>query len=101
LAYKVKIVVFGKFGTLNVSSFTDKGENEVLDLVVVNGTSILYSVVREKLLEITSRMRPGAISLPSFNFLDIRPSLRKDDSEQDDVTEEAPKKQTKRKRAST
>lgn len=79
LAYKIKIVAVGRFGTLNVSSFISKGEAEVLDLVVVNGTSILYSTVREKLLEITSRMKPGALSLPSFNFMDIRPSMRKDE----------------------
>ena len=77
LAYKIKMVVSGKFGTLNVPSFISKGEAEILDLVVVNGTSILYSTVREKLLEITSRMKPGPISLPSFNFMDICPSMQK------------------------
>lgn len=83
LAYKVKITAAGKFATL--SSFESRKEEEILDLVVVNGTSILYSVIREKLLEITSRMSPGAISLPSFNFMDIRPSIRKEkaDSNED------------------
>lgn len=84
LAYKIKMIVVGKFGTLNVPSFISKGEAEILDLVVVNGTSILYSTVREKLLEITSRMKPGPLSIPSFNFMDIRPSMLKDEADKNE-----------------
>lgn len=80
LAYKINISVTGKFVTL-VNSSQQKEEN-ILDLTVVNGTSMLYSVVREKLLEITSRMKPGAILLPSFNFMDARPSIQNDGTDQ-------------------
>lgn len=80
LAYKIRISISGKFATLDYP--TKKTEEELLDLAVVNGTSLLYSAIREKVLEVTSRMKPGAILLPSFNFLDVRPSLENDNPTQ-------------------
>lgn len=75
LAYKVKISAIGIFAML-VNSSTPQEHQSHLDLTVVNGTSMLYSAIREKLLDITSRMKPGAILLPSLNFADIRPSIQ-------------------------
>lgn len=55
----------------------DKSEEDALDLVVVNGLSILYSSLREMILTTTSRMINGALYLPGANFMDHAPSRRK------------------------
>jgi len=55
----------------------DKSEEDALDLVVVNGLSILYSSLRETILTTTSRMINGALILPGANFMDHAPSRRK------------------------
>jgi len=55
----------------------DKPEEEALDLVVVNGLSILYSSLREMILTTTSRMINGALYLPGANFMDHAPSRQK------------------------
>lgn len=38
------------------------------DLVLVNGTSLLYGVLRDEVLRLTSRMRHGALLLPTASF---------------------------------
>jgi len=42
------------------------------DLAVVNGTSLLWSAVREQVLSITSRMRVGPVMLPTVHFHDLK-----------------------------
>lgn len=42
------------------------------DLAAVNGTSMLWSAVREQVLTVTSRMRAGPVVLPSVHFHDLR-----------------------------
>ena len=54
----------------------DKSKEDALDLVVVNGLSILYSSLREMILTTTTRMINGALYLPGANFMDHAPSLR-------------------------
>lgn len=44
------------------------------DLVTVNGASILYGVIREIVLSLTSRFSKGSITLPGMNFEDNAPS---------------------------
>lgn len=48
---------------------------EMRDLIVVNGTSILYGAIREMVSNVTSRSMAGPLLLPSFNFIDKKPSL--------------------------
>jgi len=52
----------------------NKSKEEALDLVVVNGLSILYSSLRDMIITITSRMIHGALYLPGANFMDHAPS---------------------------
>lgn len=42
------------------------------DLAVVNGTSLLWSAVREQVLSLTARMRAGPVMLPTVHFLDLK-----------------------------
>lgn len=68
--YNVHVKVSGIFNWL------EKSTEEIArkDLIVVNGASILYGAIREMVLSITSRSIAGALTLPSFNFLDNKPS---------------------------
>lgn len=49
---------------------------EIRDLIVVNGASILYGVIREMVSNVTSRSAAGPLLLPSVSFIDNKPSLR-------------------------
>jgi len=42
------------------------------DLAVVNGTSLLWSAVREQVLSLTARMRVGPVMLPTVHFHDLK-----------------------------
>lgn len=42
------------------------------DLALVNGAAILWSVVREQVLTLTSRMRAGPVMLPTVHFHDLK-----------------------------
>lgn len=42
------------------------------DLASVNGTSLLWSAVREQVLSLTSRMLAGPVILPTVNFHDLK-----------------------------
>lgn len=42
------------------------------DLAVVNGTSLLWSAVREQVLALTARMRAGPVMLPTVHFHDLK-----------------------------
>lgn len=59
----------GVVGVFNVLPSLAKERRE--DLVAVNGASILYGVIREIVLLLTSRFSTGALTLPSMNFEDI------------------------------
>lgn len=47
------------------------------DLAAVNGTSLLWSAVREQVLAITSRMRAGPAMLPTVHFHDLKQAAAK------------------------
>jgi preprotein translocase subunit SecB len=64
----------GVVGVFNVLPSLPKEKRE--DLVTVNGASILYGVIRELVLLLTSRFSAGALTLPGMNFEDSAPSAR-------------------------
>ncbi len=49
------------------------------DLASVNGAAMLWSVVREQVLNLTSRMRAGPVMLPTVHFHDLKQSPAKED----------------------
>ena len=49
---------------------------DVDDLVVVNGTSLLWSSIREQVCNLTARMPAGVLMLPTVNFHDLRRERR-------------------------
>lgn len=49
------------------------------DLAAVNGTSLLWSAVREQVLSLTSRMPAGPVMLPTMNFYDLKKGLDVDE----------------------
>jgi preprotein translocase subunit SecB len=69
--YEIDVGVIGIF---NVLPSLPKDRRE--DLVTVNGASILYGVIRELVLNLTSRFPNGALTLPGMNFEDSAPSAR-------------------------
>jgi preprotein translocase subunit SecB len=68
--YKVDVKASGVFRWLDKQTDPTKRMN----LVVVNGASLLYGAIREMVLNVTSRSVAGALTLPSFNFVDAAPS---------------------------
>lgn len=66
--YKIDVAVEGLV-------LIPKGAEEIgdpHDLAAVNGASLLWSAAREQVLTITSRMRAGAVVLPTVHFHDLR-----------------------------
>jgi len=70
--YNIEISSWGVFDCLNQST----PENDALDLIVVNGASMLYGAIRELLYSLTLRMTNSELLLPTGNFLDSKPSLK-------------------------
>jgi hypothetical protein len=62
----------GVVGVFDVLPSLPKEKRE--DLVAVNGASILYGIIREVVLSLTSRFAGGALTLPGMNFEDDAPS---------------------------
>ena len=48
------------------------------DLASVNGSSLLWSAVREQVLSLTSRMPAGPVMLPTMNFHDLKTGTNDD-----------------------
>ena len=86
--YNIEVGVIGVFDVLP-SLPRERRE----DLVAVNGASILYGIIREAVLSLTSRFASGALTLPGVNFEDNAPSQR---AAQSAVPEIASKKISKR-----
>lgn len=63
------IVDIGVVGVFNVLPSLPKEKRQ--DLIAVNGASILYGVIREIVLSLTSRFSAGPLTLPGMNFEDI------------------------------
>lgn len=69
--YIINIKCMGYF-TLLKDAFPDPIKR--YDVAVVNGTSLLYGAIREKISELTSRSWYGSLLLPSANFQTDAPS---------------------------
>ena len=62
------LIDIGVVGVFNVLPSLQKEKRK--DLVTVNGASILYGVIREIVLSLTSRFAIGPMTLPGMNFED-------------------------------
>ena len=69
--YKISISGWGLF---EWNGETEAAE-DVLDQVVVNGTSMIYGTFREMISMVSSRMINGMLQLPTATFFDHKPSL--------------------------
>lgn len=49
---------------------------DIQDLIVVNGTSLLWSAIREQVCNLTARMPAGQVMLPTVNFHDLKKQSR-------------------------
>lgn len=65
--YRFRLRIIGFFRW----SGAEGSEQDVAQIVAVNGASILYSSAREYLLMLTSRMPWGQITLPTMSFAGI------------------------------
>lgn len=45
---------------------------DIEDLIVVNGTSMLWSAIREQVCNLTARMPAGQVLLPTVHFQDLK-----------------------------
>lgn len=63
--YTIDVEVAGYF-EVNKNVPLEKRE----DLVIVNGTAVLYSAIREQVMTITARSSQGKFILPTVNFQD-------------------------------
>lgn len=70
--YRVDIEAGAEIRALPGSEELDDPE----DLVVVNGTSVLWSAIREQLSSLTARMPAGEATLPTVHFNDLRREAR-------------------------
>lgn len=64
---------------------------DVEDLVVVNGTSLLWSAIREQVSNLTARMPAGAVMLPTVNFHDLKGQNREKGAEAKVTAKRKPK----------
>lgn len=64
--YSIDMEAAGFFEVLK----KDLTENKREELAHINGCSILYSVIREYIMNFTSRCAMGTLVLPTVNFLD-------------------------------
>lgn len=65
IPYDIEIEVQGLF---SFDQIVPKEQRE--SLLMVNGSSVLYSVMREQVLSLTARGAYGPVMLPTVNFLD-------------------------------
>ena len=84
--YNVKVVATGIFTWIGKETAAE----ERRDLTVVNGASILFGAIREMVLNVTSRSMSGTMLLPSFNFLDNKPSIIEAKAKADKPAEDKP-----------
>ena len=66
-------------------------------VVVVNGTSMLWSAIREQVCTLTARMPAGQLMLPTVNFLDLK--RKRDDNSGNEARNKKAKATARRKRA--
>ena len=68
--YKLDAHVIGLFEV--AKSYAPADPNGIEDLVRVNGASMLYGMIRDEVLALTSRSVHGTLVLPTVNFLDYK-----------------------------
>lgn len=61
-------------GYFAISKLAFPDETRRIDTGVVNGASILYGMIREKIADFTARSWYGMMTLPTGNFSDMAPS---------------------------
>ena len=83
--YKLDIAVEGIVLVPNGAEKLDKPE----DLAVVNGTSLLWSAVREQVLSLTARMQAGPVMLPTVHFHDLKSSAKASSAEAEPASSRA------------
>jgi hypothetical protein len=71
---------------------------DIGDLALVNGTSLLWSAIREQVSNLTARMPAGLAMLPTVHFLDLKQARRipKETAAPDERRSRATKKRGKR-----
>lgn len=75
---------------------------DIQDLIVVNGTSLLWSAIREQVCALTARMPAGQVMLPTVNFHDLKRQGREQDAQAKAKAPDAKRKpRTARKAAKT
>ena len=70
---------------------------DIENIVVVNGTSMLWSAIREQVCTLTARMPAGQLMLPTVNFLDLK--RKRDDNSGNEARNKKAKATARRKRA--
>lgn len=73
----------------------ERPEDQIAQLMAVNGTSMLYSSAREYLLMLTSRAPWGQLSLPTISFADVSVTPEDDSEEADETPRRTLKKSAK------
>lgn len=73
--YDIEMEMFGVFDVNGLP------EEKRIPLVLVNGSSILYSAMREMLLTITQRCMHGPVMLPSVHFVRLEKDYLDDQAE--------------------
>lgn len=48
------------------------------DMILVNGSSILFGILRDNILNITSKFNHGPVLLPTVSFIDLRDDFNKE-----------------------
>ena len=74
--YSIGIGMEGFFTIIDEKAVKNKR-----NLVLVNGSAMLYGAIRENLLMIMSRFEYGNLMMPTVNFVDLAEMMEKDGSE--------------------
>lgn len=64
---------------------------DIEDLVVVNGTSMLWSAIREQVCTLTARMPAGQVMLPTVNFHDLKRQNREQEADKTPAAKRKPR----------
>ncbi len=72
---------------------------DVEDLIVVNGTSLLWSAILEQVCTLTARMPAGLVMLPTVNFHDLKRQQREGEAPHQALAAAIAKPKTKKRGA--
>lgn len=74
--YSIDIEMEGFFAVVDEKTISDPR-----NMVLVNGSAVLYGAIREHLLMVTSRFVHGNLMLPTVNFLDLAEEMKEEAEE--------------------